>query len=100
MEQPFISNISDEEIASERRKARELRSTQWWKNLKGRGVCYYCKERFHPSELTMDHIVPVIRGGRSTKGNIVPCCKDCNNRKKHMLPVEWEEFKERLRAKG
>jgi len=48
----------------------------------------------------MDHIVPVIRGGRSTKGNIVPCCKECNNRKRHMLPVEWEEYMEGLRAKG
>ena len=100
MEQPFTSYISDEEIARERSKARELRSTQWWKNLKGRGQCYYCKADFHPSELTMDHIVPVIRGGRSTKGNIVPCCKECNNRKRHMLPVEWEEYMERLRAKG
>lgn len=100
MDQPFISNVSDEEIASERRKARELRSTQWWKNLKGRGQCYYCKAAFHPSELTMDHIVPVIRGGRSTKGNIVPCCKECNNRKSHMLPVEWEEFMKRMGEEG
>ena len=26
----------------------------------------------------MDHIVPVARGGRSTPGNIVPCCRACN----------------------
>ena len=100
MDQPFTSYISDEEIARERRKARELRSTQWWKNLKGRGQCYYCKVTFHPSELTMDHIVPVIRGGKSTKGNIVPCCKECNNRKKHMLPLEWEEFMNRMDEGG
>ncbi len=90
----FISDLSEEEIARERQKARELRASQWWKNEKGKGVCYYCKERFHPSELTMDHIVPVIRGGKSTKGNIVPCCKACNNKKKHMLPSEWEEYLE------
>ncbi len=45
----------------------------------------------------MDHIVPLIRGGKSTKGNIVPACKDCNNRKKHMLPIEWGEYLEKLK---
>jgi 5-methylcytosine-specific restriction endonuclease McrA len=47
----------------------------------------------------MDHVVPLIRGGKSTKGNTVPACKECNNRKKHMLPIEWEEYLERLREK-
>ncbi len=40
----------------------------------------------------MDHLVPLIRGGKSTKSNLVPCCKDCNNKKKHMLPIEWQEY--------
>ena len=45
----------------------------------------------------MDHIVPLIRGGKSAKNNIVPACKGCNSRKKHMLPLEWEEYMEKLR---
>ena len=36
----------------------------------------------------MDHVVPLSRGGRSVKGNIVPCCKECNNNKKYKTPVE------------
>jgi 5-methylcytosine-specific restriction endonuclease McrA len=36
----------------------------------------------------MDHLVPVIRGGKSNKGNLVPSCKDCNSRRKHSLPFE------------
>ena len=48
-------------------------------------------------ELTMDHIVPIIRGGRSTKNNVVPACKECNNKKKHSLPMEWEEYLDKLK---
>ena len=40
--------------------------------------------------MTMDHIVPIIRGGKSTKGNVVPACKECNTKKKHSLLMEWE----------
>jgi 5-methylcytosine-specific restriction enzyme A len=46
--------------------------------------------------LTMDHIVPLGRGGTSVRGNVVPSCKDCNTRKKSLLPVEWQEYLDRL----
>ena len=36
----------------------------------------------------MDHIVPVVRGGKSTRGNVVPCCKECNSDKKYLTPAE------------
>jgi 5-methylcytosine-specific restriction endonuclease McrA len=88
----FIPVLSSEEIARERSKARELRASQWWKRKRSTGICYYCKEKFQPSELTMDHIVPLIRGGRSTKGNLVPSCKPCNNKKKHQFLMEWEDY--------
>jgi 5-methylcytosine-specific restriction endonuclease McrA len=41
----------------------------------------------------MDHIVPIARGGKTTKGNVVPCCKECNNLKKQLLPMEWEAYR-------
>lgn len=75
-------------IAREKTKARELKKTQWWKNEIAKGICYYCECKFSPDELTMDHIVPLSRGGKSTKGNVVPCCKSCNNEKKYMTPVD------------
>lgn len=94
----FISEVTEEEIKKERAKARQLRQSQWWKRKRSEGVCYFCHEKFPPKELTMDHIIPIIRGGKSAKGNVVPSCKECNNKKKHMLPLEWEEYLERLRA--
>ena len=88
----FISDVSEAEIRKERAKAREMRHSAWWKRKLAGGRCHYCGKEFPVRELTMDHIVPIIRGGKSTKGNMVPACKECNNRKKHMLPVEWEEY--------
>jgi 5-methylcytosine-specific restriction endonuclease McrA len=40
----------------------------------------------------MDHLIPVVRGGKSVQGNLVPACKDCNSKKKYLLPAEWEEY--------
>ena len=79
-------------IKRERERARELRNSDWWKNLLAKGECYYCRGKFPAEELTMDHVVPVARGGKSTRGNIVPCCKDCNNRKKYLTPAEMIIF--------
>lgn len=93
----FISHVTEEEIKRERTKARDLRKSQWWKRKCAEGLCYFCKKKVPPKELTMDHIVPIIRGGKSTKGNVVPVCKECNNKKKHMLPIEWEGYLERLK---
>lgn len=88
----FIIEVSEQEIKREREKARELRASRWWKDRLAKGVCHWCGGTFPPDELSMDHIVPVIRGGKSTRGNVVPACKECNNRKKHLLPIEWDEY--------
>ncbi len=92
----FIPMASEKEILKEKSKARELRKTNWWRNKITQGECYYCGKIFKPEELTMDHVVPLIRGGKSTKNNIVPCCKQCNNEKKHKLPLEWAEYIENI----
>jgi len=93
----FLTTVSEEEIKKEKQKARELKKKQWWNTLVSRGVCYYCGKKVPPEELTMDHIVPLSRGGKSTKGNIVPACKECNNKKKYLLPIEWEEYLQKLK---
>ena len=67
----------------EKEKARQMRQTQWWRQQLGKGSCYYCKEEFPKEDLTMDHLTPISRGGRTTKKNVVVCCKDCNSKKKY-----------------
>jgi len=93
----YFDGVDEAETRREKEKARKLRKSRWWQQKLAAGVCYYCGNLFKPSELTMDHIVPLARGGRSTKDNLVACCKECNNRKKTLLPIEWEEYMENLR---
>ncbi len=94
----FTIDITEEEIKKEKEKARKLRKSLWWKRRCAKGVCYFCNKKISPKELTMDHLIPLIRGGKSTKANIVPACKECNNKKKYLLPLEWEEYLMRLRT--
>jgi 5-methylcytosine-specific restriction endonuclease McrA len=93
----YILNIDDSHIKKEKEAARRLRRTNWWYAKIEPGICHYCRRNVGREQLTMDHVVPLTRGGRSKKGNLVPACKECNNRKKSLLPVEWDEY---LRSLG
>jgi 5-methylcytosine-specific restriction endonuclease McrA len=94
---PFAFHLEEADLTRERRKARELRGSQWWKRQLAKGACHYCGRTFSARDLTMDHIVPISRGGKTTKGNVVPCCKECNNAKKQLLPMEWEAYLNRFK---
>ena len=90
--QPFAYDVDERDQKRERHKARDLRQSQWWKRRIAKGRCHYCGQPTPAAQLTMDHIVPVSRGGRSTKGNVVPACKTCNTKKKQLLPMEWDAY--------
>ena len=100
MEDTYFIPADAEHVAREKNKAKELRRSQWWKRKRAAGQCHYCQQSFPPQEMTMDHVVPLIRGGRTIKSNVVPCCKHCNSQKQHLLPVEWAAYLERLRDEG
>lgn len=82
----------DSGLSQEKRKARDLRASAWWRKKTAAGICHYCRRQCKPGELTMDHIIPLSRGGTSERFNIVPACKECNNRKKYLHPTEWDEY--------
>ncbi|MEA1967271.1 MAG: HNH endonuclease [Thermodesulfobacteriota bacterium] len=88
----FFMSVDENLQKKEKHKARDLKQSQWWKRKRSLGLCYYCRNNFPPKELTMDHIVPIARGGKSVKSNVAACCKECNTKKKQMLPIEWEEY--------
>ena len=93
-----LPDPDEQDLRRERQKARELRQSQWWKRRCAKGRCHYCGQQVPAAELTMDHVVPLARGGKSVKGNVVTACKSCNTKKRQLLPMEWEEFLAALRS--
>lgn len=49
--------------------------------LRDEYICQLCNEQFEPKDLTLDHVVPRARGGKTCWTNIVAACKECNERK-------------------
>jgi 5-methylcytosine-specific restriction endonuclease McrA len=52
-------------------------------------VCVYCGSN---EMLTIDHVLPVSRGGKSTFENCVSACKKCNSKKGDNTPSEVHMF--------
>ncbi len=50
--------------------------------------CLACRQQEPQITLTVDHIVPVVSGGRNDIANIQPLCYQCNN-KKHMQTIDY-----------
>lgn len=38
---------------------------------------------------SVDHVLPLIRGGSNFEGNLVPCCRSCNGSKAGLFVSEW-----------
>lgn len=71
-----------------------------WRRIKQRanGHCFYCSAR--TGRLTMDHVVPLGRGGRHALANVVAACGSCNYSKGDKLLIEWRAFKAKWVAAG
>jgi hypothetical protein len=50
--------------------------------------CQYCGHRFPTSELSIDHVIPISRGGKSCWENVVCACTECNKKKGGRTPRE------------
>lgn len=48
--------------------------------------CAYCES---DKTLHRDHFIPVLLGGHTVKGNMVPSCRNCNTAKRELDPFEW-----------
>jgi 5-methylcytosine-specific restriction endonuclease McrA len=51
-------------------------------------LCQYCGNKFPKTQLTLDHVLPVVQGGGKSWENIVTACKPCNQRKGGRTPAQ------------
>jgi len=68
---------------------RELEETDFLENKERReaihareqGLCFYCLRRVEEEAKTLDHVVPLVKGGGNSYRNLVSCCAECNSYK-------------------
>ncbi len=92
----YVREVDDDTLRREKARARELRQTAWWRRRVASGLCHYCRRVVGAKALTLDHVVPLVRGGRSIRANMVPACKACNTKKQSLLAWEWQAYLETL----
>lgn len=63
-------------------RSAQIRLLQVWKRTRR---CAYCEG---PCQ-TIDHVIPLVRGGTNFIGNLLPACRSCNHRKGTRLLSEW-----------
>ena len=95
-EHRYTREVDDDTLRLEKARARALRQTAWWRRRVAPGLCHYCRRAVGAKALTLDHVVPLVRGGRSIRANMVPACKDCNTKKQSLLVWEWQAYLDTL----
>lgn len=53
------------------------------------GHCAYCGS---VCSLTIDHVIPLSKGGQHAAANVVPACMPCNARKKDQIILQGQQF--------
>jgi 5-methylcytosine-specific restriction endonuclease McrA len=62
-----------------------------WRDTKRRMLeddnrCHWCGRRLRLSTATMDHVIPLARGGSNHPRNLVLACEACNQTRGHDMP--------------
>lgn len=60
-------------------------------------LCQYCVTRINEKTISLDHIIPIQRGGEHTDENTETCCLRCNKIKGNMTKAEFRHFLDCLR---
>lgn len=76
-------------LFSRNRSRQEVKFNRYNVFLRDNFTCQYCEKRFLQRELTIDHVWPRSKGGKSDWENVVTSCSTCNHKKGNKLPNEF-----------
>lgn len=58
--------------------------------------CPYCGKDLYEGnirrKIEVDHFYPISKGGQDFPWNILPCCKECNRKKKDKMPYDFLSY--------
>lgn len=79
------------------KKSRSAARDKWEQVIKEYGtMCVYCGI---VEADTIDHVIPLSRGGTNELSNLRPACRECNMAKGNRLPTEMQEPAEAKKGK-
>lgn len=86
-------------IWKQRRREKYTTHRHWLWRSRQRD-CKYCGIRLtievgKPNTLTVDHIIPISRGGMNKRKNYVPACEPCNMEKGDLTADEFMRYRNR-----
>lgn len=78
-------------MAKNKRTKSDRRKTIW---KKANGLCAHCGKATGATQQTIDHVIPKSFGGGDDQRNLMPLCKDCNQRRMtgKIEPLEYYAY--------
>lgn len=49
-------------------------------------TCYICGQKLEGRQVTLDHVIPLAKGGSHKADNLKVACRSCNSRKRDRMP--------------
>jgi 5-methylcytosine-specific restriction endonuclease McrA len=96
---PNAKDCFKDRLHRKRAKIREVvvqNCTKRIRELRQSTSCHWCDMPLVSADVTIDHIIPLARGGHHIPDNLCAACKPCNCSKKDSLPEEWQSIKRRV----
>lgn len=56
--------------------------------LRDNHICQYCGRKLDKGDCTLDHVIPKVKGGKSSYTNCVTACKSCNTKKGDKVTIK------------
>jgi hypothetical protein len=61
-------------------------------------TCHICSKPIHYTDFSIDHIIPISRGGTQDLDNLLPAHKVCNSQKSNKLPIKGGNYDQKVTA--